>query len=271
MNADRTPAVDRGMLEELYTAYNRREFVHPDPLEFLYDYPDPRDREIVGLVASSLAYGRVAQILKSVSFVLGEMPCPAQFLKRSSLKSLRRSFANFKHRFTTGEDLSFMLMGAGRLIEQHGSLYACFTACMSEDDDTVLPALTSFVKELATAAGRRSYLFPSPSGGSACKRLHLFLRWMVRRDEVDPGGWESVPSSKLIVPLDTHMYRICVALKMTERRQADMRTAAEITAAFRHICPSDPVRYDFALTRLGIREDAAKEAFLERCATHKAV
>ena len=92
-----------------------------------------------------------------------------------------------------------------------------------------------------------------------------FLRWMVRKDEVDPGGWYNVPSSRLIVPLDTHMHRICLALGLTQQKRADMRTALEITTAFRTITPDDPVKYDFALTRLGIRNDTDMDAFLKQC------
>ena len=94
---------------------------------------------------------------------------------------------------------------------------------------------------------------PSPDGGSACKRLNLFLRWMVRKDNVDPGIWQSIPASHLIVPLDTHMHRIAKAMGLTSRKQADIQSAIEITGAFSFIRPADPVRYDFALTRLGIK------------------
>jgi uncharacterized protein (TIGR02757 family) len=248
--------ITKDRLEELYRKYNRREFVHPDPLEFLYRYADPCDREIVALVASSLAYGRVAQILKSVSRVLERMiPSPSVFLKQTSLEAIRQTFLGFKHRFTTGEELSFMLFGVKQVLERHGSLHACFLAGLN-DDGTVLPALGSFTAELAVCAdASMGHLVPSPDRGSACKRLNLFLRWMVRRDQVDPGGWENVPPSKLIVPVDTHMHRICLALGLTTRKQADMRTAMQITEAFRAIAPEDPVRYDFPLTRLGIRGD----------------
>jgi len=259
-------AVDRTVLDELHATYNRRRFVHPDPLEFLYDYDDPVDREIVGLVASSLAYGRVAQILRSVSSVLDRMPSPSVFLQCASRGSLRKTFADFKHRFTTGEELAAMLYGAKHAIERYGSLRECFAANLDEDDDTVLPALSALVDEVRSAAGGQlGSLLPSPRGGSACKRLNLFLRWMVRSDEVDPGGWHDVPASKLIVPLDTHMHRICLGLRLTERKQATMRAAIEITTAFREISPEDPVRYDFALTRLGIRDDTDLGEFLVRC------
>ena len=263
------PMLNRERLDELYARYNRRAFVHPDPLEFLYDYKDIRDREIVGFVASSLAYGRVAQILKSVSSVFERMPSPLIFLKHASRKSLLKTFKGFKHRFTTEEEIAMMFFGIKRVIERYGSLHACFTACMNDDNDTIhtiLPALSAFVKELIVESDeRRNSLLPLPTRGSACKRLHLFLRWMVRKDEVDPGGWDNVPKSRLIVPLDTHMHRICLALGLTQRKQADMRTAVEITTAFRTIAPDDPVKYDFALTRLGIRNDTDMNAFLKQC------
>ena len=112
--------------------------------------------------------------------------------------------------------------------------------------------------------GSLPFLLPFPEKGSACKRLNLFLRWMVRKDRVDPGGWDGVPASKLIVPLDTHMYGITRGLGFTERKSADLRTAIEATAAFRKIAPRDPVRYDFALTRPGIRRDPEAGALLRR-------
>jgi uncharacterized protein (TIGR02757 family) len=247
----------------LYSSYNRRELVHPDPLEFLYEYPDPRDREVVGLVASALAFGRVSQILKSVSAVLSELGrSPREFIASTTARSLGGAFKGFKHRWTTGEDVSRMLAGVKNAIEEHGTLEACFRAGMKAGDRTVVPALESFSRELSGAEGSCEYLLPSPERGSACKRMNLYLRWMVRHDEVDPGGWEGVPAAKLVVPLDTHMFRIGRALGFTSRRQADLRAAFEITTAFARIAPGDPVRYDFCLTRLGMRDNRALEEFL---------
>lgn len=252
-------------LDELYGLYNRREFVYPDPIQFLYDYPHLQDREVIGLIASSLAYGRVNQILKSVSIVLERMShAPSSFLENASFMQLRDTFSDFKHRFTTGEELASMLWGARLMIERYGSLYECFLADLKEDQETVLPALSTFVKRLiGVIPGNQNSLLPSPDKGSACKRLNLFLRWMVRQDRVDPGGWSKVPLSKLIVPLDTHMHKICLLLNFTRRKQADMRTAMDITHAFRKMAPEDPVRYDFVLTRLGIRNDMDIKTFLQ--------
>jgi uncharacterized protein (TIGR02757 family) len=256
---------------ELYEKYNRREFVHPDPLEFLYDYPDLQDREIVGLVASSLAYGAVRQILKSVAAVLKRMESPYEFLRDVRRDSLVRVFKDFKHRFTTGEELATMLWGVRLVLDKCGSLNACFVEALRPEHDSITPALSGFVKELSSPFdGRPRSLLPSPDLGSACKRLNLFLRWMVRRDAVDPGGWDNVPRSKLIVPLDVHMHRISQQLGLTARRQANLRTAYEITSAFREIEPEDPVRYDFVLTRLGIRDDLDPAEFLQSCGMKRA-
>jgi uncharacterized protein (TIGR02757 family) len=250
--------ITREKLDRLYEMYNHRRYVHPDPLEFLYGYPDIRERELAGLIASSLAYGRVTQILKSVSSVLEKMaPSPRSFLLDSTPKTLLACFSGFRHRFTTGDEIAHMLTGVKQAIERHGSLYDCFLAGFNEHDDSIIPAISAFVNELNSATeGGMNSLLPSPERGSACKRINLFLRWMVRKDRVDPGGWDDIPRSMLIIPLDTHMHHICTDLNMTCRKNADISTAVEITGAFRRIAPEDPVRYDFSLTRLGIRKDA---------------
>ncbi len=246
-------------LEALYSTYNRRCYVHPDPLEFLYAFHDPLDVEVVGFIASSLAYGNVKQILRSVSLALGKMgPYPSSFLLDSPFDRIADTFSGFKHRFTTGEDLVRLLWGMRRVIEKHGSLQKCFLSGLRRGDQNVIPALSAFVENVFPDGCH--FLVPSPGRRSACKRLNLFLRWMVRRDDVDPGGWDEVPPSKLLVPLDTHMYRIALTLGLTKRKQADLRTAIEITEAFGKLSPGDPVRYDFVLTRFGIRKDLDQNA-----------
>jgi len=261
-------------LDNLYSCYNKLEFVSPDPLQFLYDYPNLRDREIVGMIASSLAYGGVKQILASVGRALKPMSdSPFEFLVSRSLPELQKTYADFKHRFATGADLTLMLWGLKRMIEEYGSLEVGFLAGYKDSDETVLPALSGFVgrlrefskiKDAFQTHGYR-HLLPCPEKGGASKRLNLFLRWMVRKDAVDPGGWEKVSPAGLIVPVDLHMHRIGIALGLTTRKQANLKTALEITAAFRQIAPDDPVRYDFVLTRLGIRDDTDMNAFLDSC------
>jgi uncharacterized protein (TIGR02757 family) len=257
------PKIDRKTLDSLYRRYNRRSLVHPDPLELLYEYEEPADREIVGLIAASLAYGRVAQILKSVGEVLVRIESPARFLAENSPARIDKTLAGFKHRFTTGKDLARLLVGAGTLTERHGSLHLAFANHQRRDDATVIPALTGFVNELTNASGPLPHLLADPCRGSACKRLHLFLRWMVRKDNVDPGGWDRVDKARLIVPLDVHMMRICTALGLTARKSSDGKTAIEITNGFAAFTPGDPVKYDFTLTRFGIRQELSIEELVE--------
>jgi uncharacterized protein (TIGR02757 family) len=176
---------------------------------------------------------------------------------------MRRVFDGFRHRFVDGNDLVDMLCGVRRVLDRYDSLRACFVAGFKPSDATMLPALEAFVAAVGKESGQaRNYLIPSPSLGSACKRLNLFLRWMVRKDDVDPGVWAPLPSSKLVVPLDTHMHRLGLGLGLTARRQGNLRTALEITDGFRKICSEDPIRYDFTLTRMSMRKDPRLQRLL---------
>jgi len=248
----------RQQLEALYAKYNHRECVPPDPLQFVFQYDEPGDREVVGLIAACLSFGTVAQIGRSAASVLAHLPEPRRAVLETPPARFARAFAEWRHRFVTGSELCSLLGGMRRVIVRYGSLQACFARGLKKKDTTVLPALTVFVDALRGNAAR-NYLIPSPADGSACKRLNLFLRWMVRHDAVDPGVWNGVPTSKLVVPLDTHMHRVALQLGLTRRKQANLRAALEITDAFRKIAPDDPVRYDFALTRRGILKDGASE------------
>jgi uncharacterized protein (TIGR02757 family) len=267
-------------LASLYRRYNRRSFVHPDPLELVYEYADPVDQEIVGLVSACLAYGRVAQILTSARRALaalvpsgsrGALSSPRAALLRASDADIRRRYRGFAHRFTTGSQMASLLIAVRRAVAEHGTLEALFRAGAAQDDRTILPALARFVEKLRGFAGSAdacASLLSSPADGSACKRLNLYLRWMVRRDGVDPGPWISVSPSRLVVPLDTHMFRIARALGLTRRNQPDLKTALEITEGFSRFSPKDPVRYDFSLTRLGINPACADEDL--QCLVHGA-
>jgi uncharacterized protein (TIGR02757 family) len=252
------------IFDELYRMYHRREFVQPDPLQFLYDYPDVEDREIVALVAASLAYGRVGQILVSVRRVLEAMECrPRRFVTDRTPSRMAKALGGFRHRFNTGPEVAALLAGLKKVLRRHGSLEACFMRGLRADDPTVLGGLETMAGELHQATGGPwNHLLSDVGKGGACKRLHLMLRWLVRRDEVDPGGWSRVSPSRLLVPLDVHMHRLALAMGATRRRQANRRTAIEVTRAFDAIAPEDPVRYDFCLTRLGIRTEMPAREFL---------
>jgi len=246
--------LNRELLDRLYAKYNKRRYVHPDPLEFLYNYDDLKDREIAGLIASGLAYGRVQQILKSVSTVLNIMDSPFEFVRSVTPVQMKKFFRTFKHRFTTGDELVDLLSGIKNTLDKYGSLEHCFIEGYSDYDESVYNALLGFTAKVLGDPNKRNSLLPCPAKYSAFKRINLYLRWMVRKDDVDPGGWDAIPPSKLIIPLDTHMHKIGLQCNATKRKQNNIRTALDITDAFKRINPEDPVKYDFVLTRFGIWE-----------------
>ncbi len=251
-------------LEDLYRTFNRKEYIHPDPLEFVYRYDEIADMEVAGLIASCLAYGRVKQILRSVSSVLEPLGAnPSKTILGMSPSVMKKKFRGFRHRFQTDHELVALLKGIRSVLRSFGSLERCFTQGFEAGDKNVLRALGFFVRKLDPNNETR-HLVPDPSRRSACKRLHLFLRWMVRQDRVDVGIWRTVSADKLLVPLDTHMHRIAIGLGTVRsgRKSADLQTVLEVTEAFKIISPGDPVKYDFALTRLGIREDCDVDEFL---------
>jgi uncharacterized protein (TIGR02757 family) len=257
--------IEENKFELLYEKLNKREYVHPDPLEFLYSYDDIRDREIVGLISASLAYGRVAQILYSVSSILKKMgPKPSVYLKENSFETMKSSFDGFSHRFATGEKMASFLTGIKTVTQEFGSLEECFNVGLDKTEFTLFSGLSFFADRIRKYSPLcPGHLVPVPGRMSACKRFNLYFRWMIRHDAVDPGGWKSCSPAKLIIPLDVHMHRICLQLGFTKRRSADMKTAMEITRTFKEISPQDPARYDFSLTRLGIRDDLNPDFFLK--------
>ena len=254
----------RDVLEKLYKRYNRRELISPDPLQFLYRYSNPADIEIAAFLASALAYGRVQQIEKSLNNLLGRMgDSPSEFVINFD-RNKRRTLKDFKHRFTTGDDISDLLTLLRTIINRCGSIEQYFALGYNPGERNIIPALSKFCNsllEIQAAGGKGQptrglkYLLVSPAGGSACKRLNLFLRWMVRDDDVDTGLWKSIEKARLIVPVDVHMGRLCKILGLYDRKTVSLAAAAEITESFAEIEPADPVKYDFALSRIGILEN----------------
>jgi uncharacterized protein (TIGR02757 family) len=246
------------VLEDLYNKYNHREFVPPDPLQWVYRYENTADREVVAFLASALAYGRVEQINKSLEklfSVIGKDP--ADYVGGFSWRS-RAALANFKHRFNTGDDIADLLALLREILKHDGSIEQFFLRGYKPADEDIVPALTAFCTSLIKMHNGRSrgleYLLANPASGSVCKRLNMFLRWMVRSDEVDTGLWKGVDKSKLIMPVDVHIGRLTRILGFHNRKTLTLAGAREITSAFAAVSPDDPVKYDFALSRIGILE-----------------
>ena len=253
------------VFEEVYRRFGRREQALCDPVHFLYEYPDVERREVVGLISSCLAYGRVAQICKSVSNVLDRLELSTRAIDDISDASIRRRLGGFKHRFTTGGQLADMLIGVKRVRREFGSLenVVCDGIGDSHGEGSIVPGMARVVDEISRLSrARLGHLLPHPAGHSACKRLNLFMRWMVRHDEVDPGGWGRISTRLLLVPMDVHMHRLGVLLGLTKCRSTNLSCSAEVTAGFAAVNPADPVKYDFALTRMSIVDPQGIQALV---------
>lgn len=225
-----------------------------DPLRYLHRYESPEDQEIVGWIAAALAFGRVRSIFQSIDRVLDRLgPSPSRIVRSGPEGALRIQLAGFRHRWIGGDDLAWALNRLGRIQAEQGTL----EAALGTPRQSLPERLGAFSDRVLTdtpSPGRVArFLFPDPRRGSAAKRPLLFLRWLVRREPgLDLGLWRSVNPSSLIIPLDTHLAFYGRAFGWTRRKTADWKMAEEITAALRAVDPSDPVSFDWALSRLGI-------------------
>ncbi|HUX12283.1 MAG TPA: TIGR02757 family protein [Spirochaetia bacterium] len=253
----------RDYSERAYRRFHHPRYISPDPLELVVPVEDPREREVVGFIAASLAVGRVNAIIGAVSRILEQLSAAAGSVRAGVLeldfRELSELFAGFSYRFFSTPAIASFLAAIGDILRRYGSLEACFSAGLDGRDATVLPALAAFSLELVKSAPVPCGILVTDPVRGASKRMHLFLRWMVRSDDVDPGGWTCVSPEKLMVPIDTHMLRMSRLLGLTSRRTADIGTVREVTEIFRAIRPDDPVRYDFSLTRYGIHPEGREE------------
>jgi uncharacterized protein (TIGR02757 family) len=245
--------------------------IEPDPLQLVLRFQDPVDQEVAGLLAAAFAYGRAETIVSNIGVVLARMtPSPFRYLQSFDARQAAKRFAGFAHRFHKTPDLVAFLGCLSRVIREHGSLGALFEQSYDARDADIGPSLIRFVEATLALSDQRAnaqlrYLLTSPADGSACKRMNLYLRWMVRRTAPDLGLWSFVDPAKLLMPLDTHVHRIATFLGLTDRRTADWKTARSLTDRLARFDPSDPVRYDFALCRLGILDLCSVRRAKENC------
>jgi uncharacterized protein (TIGR02757 family) len=266
VHAGATPAAGlKSLLDDLYESFNIADSAE-DPVQFLSGYADAADREIVAFCAASLAFGRVASVKASIARVLEAMGShPAAYVQAFEVRRDAGAFQTFVHRWTRGADVVALILMMQHMLRHHGSIEEFFAEGLPPDADDVEPALESFalracaIDVRAAYGGRKPparagvrFFFPRPSTGSGCKRLNLFLRWMVRRDQVDPGGWQRVRPAQLIVPLDTHVVRVGRCLRLTTYQSPGWRMASDITRTLRELDPIDPVKYDFSICHLGM-------------------
>lgn len=257
-------------LAEIYSQCTLRRRLRRDPLAIASAYPSVADREVAALVCSTLAFGAVDLIMRACRTALAPLGRnPARQLDAMSDADIKRQWSGFQYRFCFPDDMISLLRAVKRARAEAGSLEQLFLDGDPGGGDVAsgVSAFVASLRSLARRAGRgggqiRENLLPDPARGSACKRLFLFMRWMVRRDAVDPGGWDRVDRARLIVPLDLHMLRVCTErLGIIASPYATLRNALAATAAFRLYAPDDPVKFDFALTRPGIDPEPGDERF----------
>lgn len=259
------------MLDRLYGEFNCADSA-TDPIQIVRRFTRNDDREVVALIAGSLAFGRVASVLQSIERVLAVAGShPAEYVRRFDPHCDGPAFTDVGHRWIRGPDLVALMWLMRQMIDRAGSIEGFFLEGYDASAEDIEAALDSFstralaldvkaaygrVPNPSTGSGRGRpgvcYFFPRPSAGSGCKRLNLFLRWMVRGDALDLGLWTRVSKSKLIVPLDTHVIRVGRCLQLTRYTSPGWKMAREITASLRRLDPTDPVKYDFSLCHLGM-------------------
>ena len=246
------------LLENLYISYKHK-FSSKDPVWILHRFSDEKDIELIGLITAAYAYGSVEQInlfiekfLKSISFK------PHEFIINFSKHKDKKFLKGMYYRFYSEDDLLMLIFALKMALMKYKSLKGLFLNGFDNKHENIICALNKFSHiinnyfpkwKLAGIMRNSyiSYMVSNPANGSPCKRMNLFLRWMVRKDDIDPGIWEDVPASKLIIPVDTHIARVSKNLRLVKRKTVDLKFAIELTERLKTFDPVDPVKYDFAL------------------------
>ena len=250
-------------LDYHYKAFDKSQ-ISPDPLQFLHLFNDEKDIETIGFIASIFSYGNVKQIINTLDkILLISDNHPNDFVINFKKKNYSYRLKNLKHRFYTEKDIVLFFLLLHNVINEFGSLKNLFLKFYNNDDPNIKNALMKFSEYFIQTAQNRfgknislgvKFMFPLPDLGSACKRMNLFLRWMVRKDELDFGLWGKIPKNKLIMPVDTHVAMICKSLKLTSLKNVSWKMAEEITQNLKKYDAQDPIKYDFAICHIGMRK-----------------
>jgi uncharacterized protein (TIGR02757 family) len=246
-------------LEESVQRYNTPGFIDSDPISIPHQFTRLQDREIMGFWAATLAWGQRKTIIQSARRLSELMDhAPYDFILNHQEED-RARFLDFKHRTFQATDTLWFLAFLQQFYRQHTSLETAFSRNLTQADETVEKALLGFHNDFfdhPDAPDRTRKHVATPARGSTCKRLNMFLRWMVRQDNngVDFGVWRDIQPRQLLIPLDVHVERVARRLGLLQREKADWKAVLELTARLRDFDANDPVKYDFALFGLGVLE-----------------
>jgi uncharacterized protein (TIGR02757 family) len=246
-------------LERKVEEYNQLSFIEPDPISVPHLFSKKQDIEISGFFASIFAWGNRKIIINKSKELMKLMDDdPHQFIVHHTEKELQR-LLQFKHRTFNVTDLLYFILFLKHHYKKSASLESAFSQWMDPEDETIEKALTGFHDyffSLRDAPVRTKKHIATPARNSSCKRLNMFLRWMVRKDDrgVDFGIWKKIAPSQLVCPIDVHVARVARRFDMIHRKQVDWQTALELTGLLKKYDKDDPVKYDFALFGLGVVE-----------------
>jgi uncharacterized protein (TIGR02757 family) len=242
-------------LDEKTEIYNQPKFIGTDPIQIPRKFSKKEDIEIAGFIIASIAWGNRKSIINNGEKLLNIMEnAPFDFIKNYNKKSPSYQFV---HRTFNAEDLHYFFLALQNIYKNHGGLENIFTKY--QDEKFIMPTIHQFKNiffELPHSARTEKHV-SDPLKNSACKRINMYLRWMVRKDKngVDFGLWKNISPSKLSCPLDVHSGKIARELKLLKRKQNDAKAVLELDKKLRKLDPEDPVKYDFALFGLNAFED----------------
>ncbi len=250
-------------LDYHYKAFDKTK-ISPDPLQFLHLFNDEKDIETIGFISSIFAYGNVKQIINTLDKILViTNNHPYEFVINYNKRNYSNRLKDLKHRFYTGKDIAILFSALNKAYTEYGMLKYLFLSFYNSNEENLKNPVTSFSNYFLKTADKMEnqrvtlgikFMFPLPYLGSACKRMNLFLRWMIRKDELDFGLWNEIPPDKLIIPVDTHIARISIELGLTKMKNVSWKMAEEITQNLKKYDANDPVKYDFAICHIGMRK-----------------
>lgn len=253
----------RKLLEEKFLQFNRLDFIQDDPIRIPHQFKEKANKEIMGFWVAILSWGQRKTILNKAEELIDLMDGnPHQFILNFEEKDLKR-FERFKHRTFQYPDTLYFLHFFQQHYQQFESLETAFTQHFSSNEHTIEKALNEFYKYFFNSEWllqRTKKHLSRPASNSACKRICMFLRWMVREDEngVDFGIWKTIKSSQLVCPLDVHVQRQAEQLGLIPAAPASWKLAVSLTESLKKLDSNDPVKYDFALFGLGIESKSLK-------------
>lgn len=254
----------KAYLDHLVAYFEQPAFIASDPISLPHGFDDPRDQEVIGLFAALLAWGQRKTVLNKMIDLCERMRYePYRFIYEFDPDRDGGRLKDFKHRTFQPGDALWLSNNLGKLLRKHGSVEELFVRHLPSCHTDIAPAIQGFSDSIiqadeATPRRLQKHL-ARPDTGSACKRLNMYLRWMVRPGPVDLGIWNRIPKGRLMLPLDVHSGRQARKLKMLERANDDWTACEELTLKCRRLCPEDPARYDFAFFGLGVYGDPNRD------------